>query len=348
MDISLLKRLGNMDQIAGIREMEYACGGAKKLGVIEVFNAAGLRFTVMPDRCMDIYDCSYKGCNLAFHSKNGLNGLRDSAEDEFFHQWPGGMLFTSGLANVGEACVDDGVHPIHGRIGSTPARHISVKEGWENDDYVLSVSGEIWETRLYGRQLSLVRTISTGLYNRTIKITDKVTNHGLEEEPFMLLYHINFGYPLLDASSMVVSSAATIQPRNKHSVDWAHMNAPGSEPPHQQFLHTMKDHFAQAGIINESLHLAARIEFETENLPYLCEWKHLAPHDYVVALEPCNCTVLGRVKERKNGTIKTLLPYSSITNILTLAVMDDEAEIQDFMQVCGKQKVGNDASIYRA
>ncbi|MDP4133386.1 MAG: aldose 1-epimerase family protein [Bacillota bacterium] len=336
MDIDLLKRLGNMDQIAGIREMEYTCGNEKGLGAIEVYNAAGLRFTVIPDRCMDIYDCSFKGCNLSFHSKNGLSGLRDSAEDEFFHQWPGGMLFTSGLANVGNACIDGGVHPIHGRIGSTPARHVSAKEGWENNDYILSVSGEVWETRLYGRQISLFRTISTSLYSKTITITDTVTNHGSGEEEYMLLYHMNFGYPLLDASSMVVSSADSIQPRNEHSVDYIHMNAPDAKPSHQTFLHTMGGSQARAGVINESLCLAAYIEFETKNLPYLNEWKNLAGHDYVVALEPANCTVLGRIKERDNGTLKTFPPYSSITNTILFGILDDKAEIEAFKQTCGQ------------
>ncbi len=334
MNIQLMQKLGNMDQIAGIRESVYTDGCSKGLRSIEVYNAAGLRFTVLPDRCMDIYDFSYKGCNFSFHSKNGLNTGWNSAEDEFFHQWPGGMLFTCGLANVGDACVDDGVHPIHGRIGNTPATHVSVSESWQDDNYILSVSGEVGETRLYGRQLALHRTISTGLYDKTLKITDTLRNHGNSDQEFMLLYHINYGYPLLDEDGTFVCSPASVQPRNDNSHDCVHMCGPDAESHHQLFLHTLKGESARAAIINPNMQLAGFVEFDTTNLPYLCEWKHMASHDYVVALEPCNCIGLGRVEERKNGTLQVLQAYSSVSHALSLGVLDGDAEIQTFIKSC--------------
>lgn len=338
MNIQLMRKLGNMDQIAGIRESEYTDSSRKGLRTLEIYNAAGLRFTVLPDRCMDIYDFSYKGCNLSFHAKNGLSTGRNTAEDEFFHQWPGGMLFTCGLANVGNACVDDGVHPIHGRIGSTPAKHVSISEDWQDDNYILSVSGEMWETRLYGRQLSLHRTISTGLYDKTVKITDTIKNHGNVDEEFMLLYHINYGYPLLDANGTVVCSSASVQPQNEHSRDCVHLCEPDAQPLHQLYLHTYKGDFAHAAVINPNMKLAGYVEFDTSTLPYLCEWKHMSPHDYVVALEPCNCIGLGRVEERKNGTLQVLRAYSSVSHALSLGVLDGDVDIQTFIKSCKQYK----------
>ncbi len=336
MNISLTQKLGNISQIAGIRELECRRGSGKGLGMLEIYNAGGLRFTVVPDRCMDIYDFSYKGCNFSFHSKNGLTAERNPAEDEFFHQWPGGMLSTCGLANVGDACADNGVHPIHGRIGSTPAQHVSVQEGWQGEEYLLTVSGVVWETRLYGRQLSLERVISTGLFDKKITITDTITNHGMADEELMLLYHINFGYPLLDSDASFICSPASTLPRNSHSLDWVHMCEPGAQPPHQLFLHTLRSGKAQAAIINPAKQLAGCIKFDTEHLPYLCEWKHMSKHDYVLALEPCNCVGLGRVEERKNGTLRVLPAYCSISHSLSLGVLDGEAEIQSFSQSCNQ------------
>ncbi len=334
MDVKLLQKIGNMGQIAGIREMECRSGSARGLRMIEVYNAAGLRFTLLPDRCLDIYDFSFMGHNLAFHTKNGLTTGRSLDEDEFFTLWPGGMLSTCGLLNVGDACIDEGKHPIHGRIGSTPARHVSVSEGWQGNDYILSVSAEIWETRLYGYQLSLHRTISTGLYDRSVTISDTITNHTIVDEEFMLLYHINFGYPLLDASSVFVCSPAVMQPRNSHSIEHINMCEPDREAGHQLFLHSLQGSNARAAIVNPALQMAGYIEFETANLPYLCEWKHMAAHDYVVALEPCNCVGLGRIAERKNGTLKVLPSYSSISHKLSIGVLDGKTEIQSFEQTC--------------
>ena len=91
MDAKLLKHLGNIDQIAGIRESTLLRGRGEHIHVAEVYNAAGLRFTVVPDRGMDLFDCSYKGINLSFQSKNGLTSPKA------FHPWPANSV-TSGPA----------------------------------------------------------------------------------------------------------------------------------------------------------------------------------------------------------------------------------------------------------
>ena len=72
MNIELLKKLGNIDQLAGIRETKLLRGRGEDIQLAEFYNAAGLRFSVVPDRCMDLWDLSYKGINLSFQSKNGL------------------------------------------------------------------------------------------------------------------------------------------------------------------------------------------------------------------------------------------------------------------------------------
>ena len=90
MNVSLLKQLGNIDQIAGIRESVLLRGRGEQMHIAEFYNAAGLRFTVVPDRCMDVFDLSYKGVNLSFQSKNGLTSPQayTPADGEFAEQWP--------------------------------------------------------------------------------------------------------------------------------------------------------------------------------------------------------------------------------------------------------------------
>lgn len=334
MDIDLMQKLGNMDQIAGIRELKNNIGNGREIRILEIYNAAGLRFTVLPDHCMDIYDFSYKGYNFSFHSKNGLTADRNPTETDFFHQWSGGMMLTCGLANVGNACQDNGQHPIHGRIGNTAAKHICVNEYWQGNKYILSASGEMWETQLYGRQISLHRTLSLGLFDKTVEITDTICNHEKNDEEFMLLYHINYGYPLLDQFSIFFCSPATTKAKNKYSKDFVQMAKPDTQPYHQLYLHTPSGRIGRAAIVNPKDQLAGYVEFDTTHLPYLCEWKHMASHDYVVALEPCNCIGLGRVKERENGTLKILPAYSTITHKFFLGVLDGEKEIQKFIKTC--------------
>ena len=59
MDIQLLKQLGKMEQIAGIREARILRGRGEGIEIAEVYNAAGLRYTIGPDRCMDLYGLTY-------------------------------------------------------------------------------------------------------------------------------------------------------------------------------------------------------------------------------------------------------------------------------------------------
>jgi hypothetical protein len=116
------------------------------------------------------------------------------------------------------------------------------------------------------------------------------------------------------------------------------MCAPGAEPLHQLFLHTMHSGRARAAIINPELQLAGYIEFSTEHLPYLCEWKHMAENDYVVALEPSNCIGLGRTEERKNGTLRVLPAYGSLSHSLSIGVLSGEQEMQDLSQYCKRSE----------
>ena len=92
----LLAYAGNLSQLAGIRESVITGGRGGGMRIAEVWNAAGLRFTVLPDRCCDIYGLSYRGTNLSYVSKNGLTSDKavSSAKGEFSWQWQGGALVT--------------------------------------------------------------------------------------------------------------------------------------------------------------------------------------------------------------------------------------------------------------
>ena len=134
MNVELLKQLGNIGQIAGIRESQLLRGRGEGIAIAEFYNAAGLRFTVVPDRCMDLFDLSYKGVNLGFQSKNGLTSPQAfcPSDGEFSEQWPGGMLVTCGLGNVGGHATNGGQFPTHGRISHVPAQNFGTETYWED------------------------------------------------------------------------------------------------------------------------------------------------------------------------------------------------------------------------
>lgn len=329
MNVELMKNLGNMEQIAGIRESSLLYGPCKGLHLAEFYNAAGLTFSVVPDRCMDVFDFRYKGVNFAFQSKNGLTAPQENpfGASAFTDHWPGGMVVTCGLDNVGLACQCDDTCPTHGRISNTPASRFGTDCRWEGEEYVLSASGEVHDTQMYGHHLSLRRTVSTTLNSKTLTIRDTVTNHDFRDQPYMLLYHCNFGYPLLQAETAAAVSSAAVECIGGVSGDTTRMAAPADGGDQELYLHTGFGKTAAAVLWNPALGLGACVHWDTTHLPNMCQWKHLNSHDYVTAFEPCNTGAENREGALEKGTIAVLPAYSSIDVELELTVLDGEDDL---------------------
>ena len=329
MDSKLLKKLGNIDQAAGIRNAEIIGGRGEHIRIAEFYNAAGLRFTVVPDLGMDLFELSYKGVNFSFQSKNGMTSPQafNAMNGEFAEQWSGGMMVTCGLDNVGGHTSEGGVFPTHGRIHYVSAKHFGTEAFWEGDRYVLRAHGQIDQTKMYSRHLEIRRTITTEMNSRKIVIHDRITNYEAEDEPYMLLYHVNFGFPLLDADTTVhVPDGVTTVPMNDISTDSVHMMDPVDGRGEELYLHTDFGKTGEGRIWNERLGLGAYVRFGTDNLPNLIEWKNMKSHDYVLALEPCNTFGIDRTEARKQGKIAVIPAYSSIENELEIGILEAGAE----------------------
>ena len=334
MDISLMKKLANMDQIAGIREVELKTGKSQGVRVFEFYNAAGFAFSVTPDLCMDLYDLRFKGTNLAYHSKNGIISpfAFSPVNGVFVDQWIGGAMKTCGLDNVGGQCEKGGVFPTHGRLGFTPAQHFGTAAFWDGDRYVMRASGDIHFTKAFGTHVSIRRTIETDLFATSLTIHDVITNHQPDPEPVMMLYHTNFGYPLVDEGSCVYTAPSTYETKAPDSNDYQHLVAPIDGKEEELYLHSGFGKTSCAAIVNENLGLAAYVKADTANLPNILEWKHERSHDYVLALEPCNTCCLNRADAIREGKMAYLPGYGTIENTIEIGALAGKEEIASFLE----------------
>ena len=146
--INMLKYTGTMQQLAYTRQVTVQEGRANGTRAVEVKNG-DLRYLVMADKALDIAELEYKGITLSFTSKPGLNGRNhfDTHGEEALRSIMGGLFFTCGLQNICGPCETDGVeYPMHGRIRTTPAEHLSSDAYWDGDDYVLEATclASIW------------------------------------------------------------------------------------------------------------------------------------------------------------------------------------------------------------
>ena len=225
------------------------------------------------------------------------------------------------------------------RISNIPAKKVVDLSRWEGDNYILELQGVMEECSLFGNKLRLKRNIKTQLDGKSLLITDKVTNFGFKESPFNILYHINPGFPLLDAGTELLISARECQPEDEKSagaIDQAkNFTAPQKDFAEENFLYQMladAEGFGYATLINRELGngLGLYLKFKTDNLPLFNEWKMMGEGDYVVGIEPVNCRPANRAELRKTGKLPFLQPGESKEMMVEIGVLAAQKEINLF------------------
>ena len=339
----LLRRVGSVESIAGIRHLEHLDGRAKGLGVYEVVNG-DLRFSLNIDKCLDMGSLYYRGIPLHFLARGGEMGpLWYSDGPNAPRSITGGMFFTCGFSNVGpmQTLESGRTLPQHGYSRTSPARLHGASAAWEGDDYTLTVTGEMREASLFGENIVLRRTVTTRLGEASIRIQDAIENENVHEAPLMLMYHCNVGFPMLDRNAYAVFDARSTRCRDDVARDGLAkedcrvFGAPVDGYAEQVFYHRLavRDGRCEAALVNPDLKLALRIDFDSRELPNLIQWKCKASGDYVMGLEPSNCYPEGLQAQRDSGELRTLAPGEQVHTDLTLSVLADEA----FAQLPGRQ-----------
>ena len=337
----LMKYMGSMQQAAYIRPLTYAEGRSTGLKAYEVKNGP-LCYKLMADKCLDMCELSYKGVNFSFLSKPGLQGRNayDTAGDEAIRGIMGGLFFTCGVETIRAPCTVDGVdYPMHGRMRTTPGEHLSADAFWAEDGYHLRASAEMREAALFGENMTLRRSIETVYGQKTVTLTDVFENQGYRDEPLMLLYHINLGWPFLDENLRLILPTRKVTPRDAeaegHEGEYDRMDPPKDNEPEYVFIHDLApdaDGSLRAVAVNEALGLGLEIGWNEANLPYFMEWKSTASGDYVIGLEPANSSVYGRPWHEERDTVHRLAPFATEKNVLTFTILDGQDEINQAIQ----------------
>lgn len=326
----LLERVGRMEQIASIRRYVLDDGKGRGMRVMEVNNGSGLAFTVNVDRGLDIGQASFNGLPLAWMSRNGpvAPAFYNETGFEWLRTWPGGLLTSCGLVNVGGPnTTPEGEQGLHGRLDHTPAENVNTWSGWLDDAYVLEITGEIHHSKVFAENLVVSRHITAVLGAPAIAITDTVENCGYTEQPLMQLYHMNFGWPLVDACARLVAPKHKVTPQNARAeeglAEWDKMLAPVPGFAEQVFYHDLpadKDGYATMRIKNPDLGIALAVSFRKKELPYLVQWRMMGQGEYVTGLEPANCYPEGQTAFGKRGLLRRIKPGEKVETSIRVVV----------------------------
>lgn len=329
------KRIGRMDQILGLTRFIYAEGKAKGTDAVEVRTGGGLRYIILPDRGMDIGLAEYKGVPFVHISPVGIVAPQffEASGDEWLRSFTAGLLTTCGLDQVGNDChVGSTQYPLHGRIANLPAEQVSViSDETEDGRLKMSVSGIVRQAKESIQNLTLKRTISSYAGENTIHIRDQITNESYVQSPFMLLYHINFGYPFLDEGFQLEIPHSKISSMYEGR-ESAMKNALRGELPQAGyeenvfFLEIIPNTSGEGTILahrTKQESFAIKITFPADILPRVAVWKQMGCQDYVMAVEPCNNWVGGQNAEQLKGTLRILQPGEKKVINLTIEVMEE-------------------------
>lgn len=334
----LYERVGRMEQIAGFKR--YVLKEGKKDGVnaVDLWNGTGVYLTILSDRASDISTLTYQGKSLCWLSGVGVSApeFLHKGDFEWDRNFGGGMMATCGLTTAGLPSVDAGeVLTLHGEISNTPSEEVNCRTYWRGDDYFLEYSAKTRQVRPYGEDLCLIRTITVKMGENVIRVKDTVENLGFKETPLMMIYHLNFGYPLLDEGARLYLTRDECFPTSA----WAEeslpqigqITAPDDGYKARAYNHTVKpqaDGFGYASIINEKLGLGATVKFAADNLNKFNLWKCLQKRNYVVGLEPCNCRTWGRDKAREHHDLVFLAPLESRDFYFEIQIHDGAEELE--------------------
>ncbi len=337
----LARRTGRLAQVAGISPGEYADGPERHVRFLDIRSGAGLEVRVLVDRGMDIGELRIDGVPVSWRSPTGFRApaLTNAAEDEgagILRSFDG-LLVTCGLDHVRRAATGPAAHfgsrrtdlqyPMHGRIAMAPAELSGHGEAWQGEDCIFWCEGIVRQAMLYGENLVLRRRIEVPLGGRHVEIVDRVENAGFHTVPHMLLYHVNFGFPLLAETAELLLPAgfaeAAGSPARRDALRRQAGPAGPDAPDELLDLHAEGPQPAgpACALVNPDLAggLAVALDWDLPGLPFLQVWRNLSDGLYVLAVEPAAQPFVPRSDLAAQGALRLLRPGEIVDYRLRLS-----------------------------
>lgn len=332
------------DRKWSIEKRTLVGGRQEGVEVIDVDNGA-MKFTVVTTRGFSVWRLNAGSLRFGWDSpvkeivhpqfvnlgaRGGLGWL-----DGF-----GGWMVRCGLESNGAPGLDGNqLLNLHGRIDYLPASYVEVRyEAAPTPRVVLR--GIVDESLMFGANLRLISEISTAIGSKEIRFDDSVTNLADVPQEMELLYHINFGAPLMGAGAEFVAPVKTVTPRDARAAEgdinlWAKYQGP------QPFGYTEQVYLAElqsdpAGMTEVLLKSpdgtqGASMRFSIKELPYFTLWKNESPSNtgYVTGLEPATNFPYPRATERAAGRLPKLQGGQIYRSHVTVKALTSIADVRN-------------------
>jgi len=322
--VELLRRVGRLDQVAGVRLVTLGDGIGRGVRLLEFRTGTGFSFDVVVDRSFDVGRCEMGGQPLAWIANPGTVAPWYYENDGlgWFRAWGGGMVVTCGLDHTLMGGEDSAAefnqphiranqtYPLHGRVGGLPARLVGYGERWEGDECVLWAEGEVLQSEIFGEHLVLRRRIEARLGDSHFTIHDVVENVGHHRTSHMFLYHCNAGFPVVDAGAeLLVPSLSATTDYNVPIEGYRTLSAPIAGFTEACFEHSVVAEPAGSvpvALVNRRRGIGVYQVFRKAQLPFHEVWRMMGEDTYAMALEAGTNRDAGRWDARERGELQFL------------------------------------------
>ncbi|HVW75027.1 MAG TPA: aldose 1-epimerase family protein [Rhizomicrobium sp.] len=321
-------------------ELKTLHGGRQEgVQVIEVDNGA-MTFTIVPTRGFEVWKAQAGALRLGWDSPvhDIIHPSYIRLTDNGGQGWVagfGGLMARGGLASFG-APVQDGDQQLtlHGHVDYIPASYVSLR--YEAGRLIFR--GMVDDFQTFGPQLRLISEISTPIGKPEIQFDDQVTNMSDAPQEIELLYHTNFGTPILGAGAEFVAPVKRVAPMNPVSAEggmtgWNRYTGPhGAGYKAKVFnLQLYADAKGQTKAMLKSPDggRGVLMTFDTNGLPYMSLWKNevTAKGGYVTGLEPGTGFPNARPVERAAGRVPRLAGGESHRVHLVITALTSKADV---------------------
>jgi len=261
----------------------------------------------------------------------GFNGWLVRCGLEFFGA-PGTDEFIDNTGNKAKMDLT-----LHGKIANIPASVVEVVVG-RSEPFEIRVRGKMDETCMHGPKLELWTEVSTQAGSDAFRVSDRITNRSAREQEFGVLYHANYGPPLMEENARFVAPVKRVAPINAHAAsdvstyDVSRGPSPGvAEQVYCLWLWADQNDRTRVMFRNAQGDKAVVMAFSVKELPYFTIWKNpVALEDgYVTGLEPGTGFSRNRSVERRSGRVPVLGPHQSRTFTLDFLALADAGRIAE-------------------
>ncbi len=324
-----------------VRKRQLEGGLRAGVEVVEV-ECGALRFTLLPTRGMGIWKAWWQELEIGWQSPtrgpvhprfvplvepSGLGWLAGFDE----------LLCRCGLESNGAPEWNERgrlLWPLHGRIANLPAHELSVTVDGESGE--IAVRGVVDETRLFGNKLRLISTTSVRPGEPLLRVRDEVVNLSGEPGELELLYHVNFGRPLLAPGSELVLPVKELSPRDARAAaragEWNRYGEPEALRREEVFfseLFSGTDGRTRALLAAPEDSCGASLIWDATALPWFTQWKNpqLPADGCVTGLEPGTNFPNQRSFEKARKRVVGLAAGERRAFALDLAIHPDRASV---------------------